>query len=132
MRDNAKKTLSWTKRRKHIFFLHSDSWYHSFNLPLCILLLSERRSSSDPIKKIRTCRSKRVTSERTREKKSPPPHYGPRGNHGCPPEPREKKYKKLLQFSPLRQKRAIFFVYNNNIRLCPASLLNKKFLEKKT
>jgi len=38
-----------------------------------------------------------------------------------------KKYKKLLQFSPLRQKRAIFFVYNNNIRLCPASLLNKGF-----
>jgi|APCry1669189000_1035189.scaffolds.fasta_scaffold58216_2 hypothetical protein len=28
-----------------------------------------------------------------------------------------KKYKKLLQFFPLRQKRAVFFVYNNNIRL---------------
>ena len=39
------------KKEKTIFFLHSDSWYHSFNLPLCILLLSERRSSSDPIKK---------------------------------------------------------------------------------
>jgi len=39
-----------------------------------------------------------------------------------------KKYKKLLQFFPLRQKRAIFFVYNNNIRFCPASLLNKVFL----
>ena len=38
-----------------------------------------------------------------------------------------KKYKKLLQFFPLRQKRAVFFVYNNNIRLCPASLLNKGF-----
>ena len=38
-----------------------------------------------------------------------------------------KKYKKLLQFFPLRQKRGDFFVYNNNIRLCPASLLNKGF-----
>jgi len=130
VRDNAKKNAIVDKKEKTIFFLHSDGWYHSFNLPLCILLLSERRSSSDPIKKIRTCRSKRAASERTREKKSPPPHYGPRGNHGCPPEPREKKYKKLLQFSPLRQKRAIFFVYNNNISLCPASLLNKHFCVK--
>jgi len=41
------------------------------------------------------------------KKRSPP--YGPRGNHGCPPEPREKSIKNYYSFPP-SAKNVLFFL----------------------
>jgi hypothetical protein len=122
VRDKIKKTLSWTGKGKTIFFSPFRRLVSFFQLTSIYTTILKKGCSdkliSEPV-------DQNEPHLKERGKKGPP--LWAKGNHGFPPEPREKKYKKLLQFSPLRQKRAIFFVYNNNIRLCPASLLNKGF-----